>query len=969
MIKTYFSALILMLFSVTCLKAQVTTTPTPLQEDSKDVTIYFHADEGNKGLMGVAPPDEVYAHTGVITNKSTSDTDWKYAPTWGKNEDKYKMEWVEANLWKLYIGDIRTYYGIPESETVEKLAFVFRNASSNKEGKTSSNGDIMVDVVDSGLQIGLQTTPSSNIITEPTNITITVSTTEAAEITLTVNDKIVKTEQNVTTLTFQYNLVEPGDYNVVATAKANGEEVSASGNFVLLGAAKEMAYPSEGGVPVMGPVKNSDGSVTFCIATPMMTNMMLVGSWNDYVVTAQQQMYYTDYNTVNPVYPDDPSYSGVVRYFWTTVSNELINDPDENYLYYFIANGTIKTSNGGTETVTNNVGDPYARLILDPQYDRYITSEIFENLPAYPSEYVEGGVPVAVYRENMNTYNWQDSDFVMPDKDNLIIYELLFRDFTGTEGQSKGDGTVKKAMERIPYLKELGVNAIEVLPICEFNGNLSWGYNPNFYFAPDKAYGSPEDYKAFIDLCHQNGMAVILDMVFNQSDWLHPWYQMYGGVANSPMYNSTYSGENGAPHDYSVLNDWNQDHPLVQQQWTDVVKFWLEEYHFDGYRFDLVKGLGTNESYSGTGSLSSRTERYNESRVIEMAYLNSVMQSTKEGAYCINENLAGAKEETEMGEDGELCWAIVNYAACQFAMGYPEGCDMNRLYAPSDSNRPWGSTVSFLESHDEDRMAWKQAKYAPASVKDNETVSCLRLASAAAQMLMTPGSHMIWQYGELGVNEDISQDRTGNKVLQFNSLYNNPLHKAIYDSYSELINVRFQNPQFFTEDAKFTINCKTNNNNSWPANGFLLYSISEDGQELITAVNPNITGDLAINYDFLQNTNDSYKIMSRSYQSYPSFNVSSKTINVPANCYVVIGNVDLEGEAGVESLISDALSQTLVAYGATGEIVVAYADGMATVYSLDGKVIGSVNDSGVISAPAGLYIVKNGINSVKVIVK
>lgn len=100
---------------------------------------------------------------------------------------------------------------------------------------------------------------------------------------------------------------------------------------------------------------------------------------------------------------------------------------------------------------------------------------------------------------------------------------MLFRDFTGTEGEANGNGTVRKAIEKIPYLKGLGINAVELMPIMEFNGNNSWGYNTNFYFAPDKAYGTHEDYKEFIDKCHEEGIAVILDIVFNQSDGLHPW--------------------------------------------------------------------------------------------------------------------------------------------------------------------------------------------------------------------------------------------------------------------------------------------------------------------------------------------------------------------------------------------------------------------------------------------------------------
>ena len=304
---------------------------------------------------------------------------------------------------------------------------------------------------------------------------------------------------------------------------------------------------------------------------------------------------------------------------------------------------------------------------------------------------------LAVYHENINKYDWKVKDFKGPRQQDLVIYELLLRDFTGTEGASNGDGTLAKAIEKLPYLVKLGVNAIELMPICEFNGNNSWGYNTNFYFAPDKAYGTPDDYKRFIDLCHQNGIAVILDLVFNQSDGLHPWYQMYD-IASNPFYNAK------APHDYSVLNDWKQDNPLVEQQWYDCVKYWATEYKIDGYRFDLVKGLGDNDSYK------SGTEAYNSSRVARMTRIHSALKEVKPDAYFINENLAQAKEENEMAADGQMNWANVNNSACQYAMGYDTDSNLNRFHSERDS-RTWASTVSYAESHDEERMGYKQQAY------------------------------------------------------------------------------------------------------------------------------------------------------------------------------------------------------------------------------------------------------------------
>jgi len=99
---------------------------------------------------------------------------------------------------------------------------------------------------------------------------------------------------------------------------------------------------------------------------------------------------------------------------------------------------------------------------------------------------------------------------IVPENARLSIYELLIRDFTE-------EGTYKAVQEKLEYLKRLGVNTIELMPVSEFEGNSSWGYNPNFYFAPDKYYGTSESLKQFIDECHKNGIAVIMDIVHSHT--------------------------------------------------------------------------------------------------------------------------------------------------------------------------------------------------------------------------------------------------------------------------------------------------------------------------------------------------------------------------------------------------------------------------------------------------------------------
>ena len=885
-------------------RAQVVTTePAMVQQDSKDIVITFHANEGNQGLMGVTSSTKVYAHTGVITNLSTSGSDWKYAPTWGNNAAKYEMKYVSANTWTLTIPSIKEYYGITNpDEVVEKLAFVFRTANNSKEGKDKGGADIFVNVYPDGFQMQFTANPAGPVINSDDPVEFTVNTTEAADIEIYYNStsNSIGSAKHVTTLSASQAFTTEGEYKVYAVAKAGDKTLTEEIDLVRVGETVEAPYP--GGTPKMGTVRNDDGSVTFCIAAPKKTSMLLRGSWDNYGVHAMKKQ------TVN----DMP-------YYWTTVSGL---EDGKDYIYFYVVEGT------------KAVGDPYANLVLDPWNDQWISAEVFPDMPKYPSEVVSG-TPVAVYNSKMNDYNWEVTDFKGVAQSDLIIYELLIRDFTGTEGQAKGEGTIAGVMDKLDYLQELGVNAIEFMPIMEFNGNNSWGYNTNFYMAPDKAYGTPDDYRQLFDEIHKRGMAVILDIVFNQTDGLHPWYMMYD-IKDNPFYNGT------APHAYSVLNDWNQDNPLVQQQFKDALAYWLKEYKVDGFRFDLVKGLGENSSYGATynastntwtGVTDAKTNAYNATRVARMKELHTAMKAVNPDAYFINENLAGEKEENEMAEDGETNWANVNYNSIQFAKGATSSNSLNRFYAPDDS-RTWGSTVSYAESHDEQRLAYEAINSGVQGVKTNWKVVCRRLGSVAAQMLLTPGAHMIWQFQELAADQSTktgSGNNTDPKKVIWNNL-NDENKAGLHQSYVELCNLRKDNPEMFREDVTTQISLSANNGR--------YVSLKKDSKELYLVVNPSTSSTLNVKPGV--NLSDAkYKLLSASYGTTPS--VTNAGVSLEPGCYAVYGTGDI---LAVEDIISDADSEAPAEY-----------------YNLNGM---QVNAESLVP---GIYIKRQGTQASKIYVK
>ena len=901
----------------------ITTEPAILQTNSTGIVITYHANEGNGKLAGLPESTKVYAHTGCITNQSTGDSDWKYAPKWLDNSEKYELKYVGPNTYTLEIGDINTYYGITDPNVVvKKLAFVFRNAAGTLEGKTASNGDIFVTVNQPGFEISFTSNASSQVVdASNSNVTLSLFSTASADLAIyygSVNGTLLKSASNATSLSVDYNMATEGEYKFYGVATSGSETKTAELSFVRPGANQAENYP--GGVPLMGARPQADGSVLFCIAAPKKNSAVIIGSWNNYNVGLENVMKYQDYNGY--------------RYFWTRI-NGL--DDTTQYLYYYLIDGNI------------GVGDPYAHLVLDPTNDQWISSSVFPNLPSYPADYVTG-VPLAIFSKNMDNYNWEVTNFQAPAKENLIIYELLFRDFTGTEGRANGDGTVNKALAKLDYLQALGVNAIELLPIMEFNGNLSWGYNTNFYMAPDKAYGTPDDYKRFIDECHKRGMAVILDIVFNQSDWLHPWYQMYP-IKENPFYNAS------APHAYSVLNDWNQDNPIVQQQWYDALAYWMTEYKVDGFRFDLVKGLGDNNSYGATYNPSTNgwtnvsdgnTNRYNQSRVDRMKKIHAEMKKVNPNAYFINELLGDASEENAMATDGELNWNNINYNSCQFAMGYASSSSLLGFDA-SKYGRTWGSTVSYAESHDEERMAYKQAQWGEVGVKGNIEMSMRRLGSVAAQMILCPGAHMLWQFQEFGADQTTKDSNGGNNTnnkLVIWSYLDEPNRHGLMENYQQLNHFRTHNPQLFQQSANMSIGLAST--------GSMRQITSTNGsQQMVLLVNPSVSSP----FNYVVDNVSNMAVYSKSYNCDPV--ISGNVVTVQPGAYVLFGTTNL---VGVDKVASDA--DFLHVFGVEGAIRVIGSDSTPEVYTLSGVRCASSDN-----LTPGLYIVRIDGRSFKVTVR
>ena len=403
------------------------------------------------------------------------------------------------------------------------------------------------------------------------------------------------------------------------------------------------------------------------------------------------------------------------NYFWITITGL---EPQKEYRFQY----AVERADG----VKKQISDLFSEKVIHPD-DKYEPKQADPSLIDYPLIGADGGY-VTVIQTQKPAYEWSEAtlNFQRPDKNNLVIYELWVYDYTAKR-------TIEGVRERLDYLQQLGVNAIELMPICEFDGNYNWGYSPNHYFAPDRAYGSENDIKRFIDECHQHGMAVILDMVFNHATGLNPMNKLYpygSELAKNPWFNVT------APHEDNVYEDWNHDFEPAQKMFKRSIQYWLKEYKVDGYRFDLSHGFCGTTKNSVTHLLD---------------YYENGLKAVSPTAYMICEHW-GSKMSTERPQlinAGMLCWNNTTNAYCQTAMGWLKEGD-----SFADANKD--GYVSYCESHDEERMQYKCKKWGNGDIKTDEATRLGRVAENVVMNALLNGSHMIWQFEEIGYDFSIN---------------------------------------------------------------------------------------------------------------------------------------------------------------------------------------------------------------------
>lgn len=775
--------ILLFLFSLGCTffaQAQLLDFSPSFPTDQDNITLTFDATKGNAGLKDCNC--DIYVHTGVITDQSTGSSDWKYVKhPWATTFADIKMTSLGNNKYQWTVSNPRTFYGVPSGEKILKISMVFRNADGSKAGRNTDASDIYLPIYDAGAFAVRFTSPAMQPTFTPVTETIskavgdqlpvTVITSKPAAITLSLNSNSFATGSSVSTLSGNASITTSGLQEVKVSANDGTSTVESSFNFLVNSTVQVAALPA--GVTDGVNIINNGTSAIFDLYAPGKNNVYVIGDFNNWQGGTSSFMKKT---------PDGNNW-------WVQIDGL---DPNTEYAYQYLIDGTLK------------VADPYSHKVLDPDNDKYIDATTYPNLKAYPTGKTTGIVTTFTPQET--PYNWKVTNFQRPKKIDLVVYELLVRDFVGTHNY-------QTLIDTLSYIKRLGVNAIELMPVTEFEGNDSWGYNVSFHMAADKYYGTENKLKEFIDTCHANGIAVILDMVLNHAFGQNPMVQMYWDAvnqqpaANSPWFNPV------ATHPYNVGYDFNHESAATKYYTKNVFKYWQTQFKVDGFRFDLSKGFTQkNSGADATPTNVANWGAYDASRIAIWKDYYAALTAQDPSFYVILEHFADNSEEKELSGDGMMLWGNMNYNYNEATMGYVSTSDISSgVY----KNRGWTNPnlVTYMESHDEERLMYKNLNYGNSSgtynIKNLPT-ALQREQLAAALFFTIPGPKMVWQFGERGYDLSINypsgtaNDRLTAKPPHWEYM-SDADRKALYDTYSKLIQLRINQPVFETTDFTYNL--------------------------------------------------------------------------------------------------------------------------------------------------------------------
>ena len=758
-----FTFLITFFFSLFVVaQQQVLSGDITFGTENELVTITVDGSSLDEALWGVND-NAIYLWSWSFDFNFANSQDSPTNGTWTNSDEANRLSYDSAS-------DLYSISFIPTTfyarTGIGRIGYLFKAKDGTGDKKSQ---DVLIDLVNNELTL---TSPTEDpiIVDAGTIINISATTTFASDFSLKANGIEVDTATGITNYSFDFTVTEDTEFVLEADDANQVLSEAFSARITPL-------FPMPDGLLDglnLNPTDNT--KATLVLYAPDKTTVHVIGDFNNWQEDA------------NYVMNKDTAQDR----FWIELSGLT---PQFDHMYQYLVDSNIR------------VADPYSTIILDETQDQFLDVVTYPNLPSYPTGSTNHAV--TLLRTGDADFNWQVTNFNRPEKTDLVIYELLIRDFDELH-------SFDAVKARLDYIQTLGVNAIELMPVNEFDGNLSWGYNPSFHMALDKYYGTADAFKQLIDECHNRGIAVIIDVVYNHASGQNPFYRLWntdnGGYngqasADSPFFNQT------ATHSYSVFNDFNHQSDATRNYVERTVKYWINEYKIDGFRWDLTKGFTQNCSSSDEGC----TNGLQQDRIDVLKEYADYQWEVDPNFYIIFEHLGGITEEKQWADyrssegKGIMLWNKQTEPYNEATIGDHEGGKSkisSVSYIVKGFDGP--SAVSYMESHDEQRLMYRNLDEGEVngdySVKDLNT-ALERMKTAGAFFFTVPGPKMIWQFGELGYEVDINfNGRTGNKPIRWEYL-DDPNRKAIYDAWAKLIDLKLNAPIFKTTD--FSLNGDT----------------------------------------------------------------------------------------------------------------------------------------------------------------
>lgn len=719
--------LLLLIFSLSAFSQQQTVTysisPSPFNEGDA-ITITFNGSSINEATWGVSN-NALYLWAWSYDLNDSNSQDCPTNGTWNNSNEANKLTYNAGSDTYTISFTPTTFYA---RTNIGRIGFLIKTKTGNGQSQ-----DILSEVGSFQASLTNPLENSVNLLTSGSSLNITATNTNGnASYNLKANGLSINTNPATSSYAFNHtNITSNQNYQLEITQAAT--TIIKKFSVIVNPNVPNQALPA-GLVEGINYNPNDATKATLVLDAPYKDFVYVAGSFNNWQPNATYAM------------KKDPSSSK----FWLELTG-LTPGNIETYQYWVVKQSPVPNS-----PILVKTADPFSTLVLSPFDDPGIPNATYPNLPAYPTGQER---EVTVLQTGKANYPWQVTNFSKPKKEDLIIYEVLIRDFDA-------DRNFQDVIDKIDYFKNLNINAIELMPIMEFEGNESWGYNTTFHMALDKFYGTEDKLRELVDVCHQNGIAVILDVALNHAFGRNPMIRMWmndpdgdgwGGPSfENPYFNTT------AKHSYSVGEDFNHQSIYTQNYVKRVVKHWIEDFKIDGFRWDLTKGFTQN----CTSGDQNCTNSYQLDRVNVLKAYADYSWSLDQTHYVIFEHLGGDSEEQEwanyrLGDaipKGIMMWSEIWNSYKNLAQGQAGDINFDRM-----GHTAHGFTgkraLGYPESHDKDRIMYEMTQFGVTSnpshnVRDLNT-ALLRMSALGAVTIPIPGPKMIWHFADLGMNNSI----------------------------------------------------------------------------------------------------------------------------------------------------------------------------------------------------------------------